>query len=75
MRIGHLQSVSRFKRKLLGSSLETSGKEMDGKRAAAGTSGSKRWRAPLNMDGSKDRPAKRSASPRAMLGVDGRAWF
>ena len=69
--------MSRFKRKLLGSSLDASSEDKEGKRAAAAaeTSGSKRRCAPLNMEGSKDNPAKRSASPRAMLGVDGRAWF
>lgn len=43
---------------------------MDGN---AGTRKGKDWGTPLNIPGSKDRPAKRSASPRAMLGVDGRA--
>ena len=79
--------MSRFKRKLLGSSLDGSRGDKGDKRAGgdaggnagrdvdgnAGTSRSKDWRAPLNIPGSKDRPAKRSASPRAMLGVDGRA--
>ena len=41
----------------------------------AGMDRSKSWRAPLNIAGSKDRLAKRSASPRAMLGVAGKAWF
>ena len=72
MRRGHLQSVSRFKRKLLGSSLETSRENNDDK-GAARVCGDRRWCAPLNREGSKDSPAKRSASPRAMLGVDGRA--
>ena len=42
---------------------------------AAGTGRSKRGCTPLNIAGSKDRLAKRSASLRAMLGVAGRAWF
>ena len=73
---GNLRSVSRLKRKLFGSSLDGSGDEDEDERAAAGTRESKRGgaRAPLNIAGSKDNPAKRSASPRAMLGVAGRAW-
>jgi len=75
---GDLQSVSRVKKKLLGSSLDGSGEDKGGERAAGAAgdekaSGGKRWNGPLNMAGSKDRLAKRSASPRAMLGVDGKA--
>jgi hypothetical protein len=65
--------VSRFKRKLLGSSLDGSREDED--KRAAGAAGDAGAVAPLNIAGSKDRLAKRSASPRAMLGVDGKAWF
>jgi hypothetical protein len=44
-------------------------------RKPAGTGRSKSGVAPLKIAGSKERPAKKSDSPRAILGVAGRAWF